>query len=150
MTMRKQSDTERALIVCGLRGACVVVATDGPWIANDVENISDGAEDIGLDALPSEPGVYLWEGIGESVAHESLTAREVETEYTGSLRNVHPDELPALLEMRPPGGRETHRVICPDCGEVDVVVNAYEGDTPIGGVCPGCEEQLHFFPGEGG
>jgi hypothetical protein len=99
----KQSQTERALIGTDARGSPIVLATDGPWIAADVENICSGAEDIGLvDARDlKEPGLYLWQGFGQ-IGLVSWDSNEVETEYIGMLRPVKPEEVAELYRMRPP------------------------------------------------
>ena len=98
----KRSGPERALIAVGLGGSAVVVATDGRWIAADIDSISDGAEDIGLD-YPSGPGLWLWEGEGrEALSGPPDEPDEIAVEYEGRLRRVEPHEAAALLAMTPP------------------------------------------------
>ena len=98
-----KSKMERALIAVGLHGHMVLLATDGPWIANDADAISPNPEDIGIDPLPSERGIYLWEGVGEMVSYSIQDGCDPpEPAYSGTIRRVRPEELECLLKMEPP------------------------------------------------
>lgn len=44
----------------------------------------------------------------------------------------------------PPATAPTARITCPDCGEVVVIGDVFEGGKPISGMCPGCGERLYF------
>lgn len=100
---RAQSGTERALIAVGLSGSAAVVATDGDWIGTDVDNISDSADDVGLNYPSGRPGLYLWTGTGRLVDNSAPDMPyEPDVEYSGTFRPVRPDELPELLAMEPP------------------------------------------------
>lgn len=105
----KRSGTERALIGVDQRGVPVVLATDGAWVASDCENITTGAEDIGLaDAgdFPA-PGLYLWEGYGRLENGGPWDGPlEPEVVYYGDVRPVAPEEVDELYKMRPPEGEE--------------------------------------------
>ncbi len=94
--MLKTSKVERALIAVAMDGVAVIVATDGAWIAADVDNISSDPDEIGIEP-PSESGLYLWEGKGRQTSGTD----EFEMEYTGTFRRVRPDELECLLKMTP-------------------------------------------------
>lgn len=100
-----QSKTERALIARDQRGFLTVLATDGPWIAGDCENVSTGAEDIGLvdDRDCPGPGLFLFTGFGR-VEHGGAWdgAYEPEVVYHGTVRPVRPDEAAELFAMTPP------------------------------------------------
>jgi hypothetical protein len=105
----QRSKTERALIGLDQQGVPIILATDGPWIASDCENIATGAEDVGLvDAgdFP-HPGLYLWEGYGHLVNGGAWDGPvEPEVEYVGTLRMVMPEEVAELYKMKPPEEEE--------------------------------------------
>lgn len=99
------SGVERALIAVSVRGVPVVLATDSIWIANDCEEVSDSAEDIGLaDAKDCPtPGLYLWEGTGKVVNDGTYDGPPEPTiHYEGTLRPVKPEEVAELYAMVPP------------------------------------------------
>lgn len=100
----KRSGPQRALIGTDQRGIPIVLATDGDWIGFDCENITTGAEDIGLVDHKDcpEPGLYLWEGYGQVENGGSWDCVEPETVYHGTVRKVRPEEVAALYAMTPP------------------------------------------------
>lgn len=109
-----RSETERALIGVDQRGSPVILATDGPWIAADCENICTGAEDVGLvDARDCPvPGLYLWVGYGQVENGGSWDGPvEPEVVYHGTLRMVMPEEVAELYKMKPPEEEEEPK--CP-------------------------------------
>ncbi len=97
--MSDQSGTERALIAVGMKGTAIVLSTDGPWLAFDVEEISSYVDDIGLCDVPEEPGLYLFEGKAHSVRYSD---GDFNTTWTGTVSHVSPAQVLDLLAMRPP------------------------------------------------
>lgn len=98
--MSDHSNTERAMIAKGIGGTEVILATDGPWIASDVENINDCNLDVGLCSLPDTPGLYLFTGTAKT--YVSGPNYEPETDWSGCVRPVKPEEVAELLAMEPP------------------------------------------------
>ena len=42
------------------------------------------------------------------------------------------------------GDGPTVSIRCPDCGRVNVPVDAWSDETPVSGLCPECGERLYF------
>ncbi len=99
--MSDHSGTERALIAVGMHKAAIVLATDGPWLASDVEQITANVDDIGLCDTPEAPGLYLFTGYARRMFY-GLEQTDGGIVWEGTVRPVTPDELPSLLAMRPP------------------------------------------------
>lgn len=100
-----KSKVERVLIARGSNGTEVILATDGPWVASEIDNINDRCEEtIGegwADKQP--PGLYLLELTAEVDSyHVGDGAYEPETQWDGTCRPVKPEELAELLAMKPP------------------------------------------------
>ncbi len=94
---------ERCLIALGLKGTCIVLASDTPLIRFDCENISDNGNDIGLDLTHGldEPGLYVWTGEGEWQPEETwhCGVSEAYVEYRGTVRLVALCDLELLAIM---------------------------------------------------
>jgi hypothetical protein len=102
---KRHSKPQRALIAVDMAGNPVVLSTDGDWVAWDCANLSASADEIGLTGVEDLPerGLYLWEGTGQLVNHGAWDEpEELDTEYTGTLRRVAPEELAELYGMSPP------------------------------------------------
>jgi hypothetical protein len=68
--------------------------------------MSSKAEDVGVEADGNEPpGLYLFEGEGMwHTYYDPEGGKDVQLEFEGTTRPVHPSELPelpALLAMKP-------------------------------------------------
>jgi hypothetical protein len=98
--------TERALVGTDCRGSPIVLATDSGEIACSCEQVSSGAEDIGLvdDKDCPTPGLYLWEGTSRLETNRGAPWEPAEPEvvFTGTLRPVRPEEVAALYALTPP------------------------------------------------
>ena len=99
-----KSGVERVLIARGLSGTEIILATDGPWLACEIDNINDLCEQtIGngwADKLP--PGLYLLEIAAEVWGQMTMDGVEPECQWDGTCRAVKPEELAGLLGMMPP------------------------------------------------
>jgi hypothetical protein len=98
-TMEKEK--ARILLARGLAGTCIVVATDSAWVQCEVDAISDGAVDLGIDE-PEEAGLWLWTGELKLECYTSFdNGYEPETEYVmASLERA--ENQPELFKMQPP------------------------------------------------
>jgi hypothetical protein len=117
---RERSQVERALLARGLHGSMIVIATNGPWLNSDIENgPGDCVEDLGLIGPKEcqEPGLYLWEGTGK--IYYSGPDYEPDSSYTGTVRPVTMEELPALLAMEPPS------IICHECSQANGIETSH-------------------------
>jgi hypothetical protein len=94
----------RALIALDVNGIATVLATDCVDIKCATEDVSAGAEDIGLvDSRDLQPGLHLWEGTAK-MEHESYESFGPPTElnFYGDTRPVEPHEQAELFAMKPP------------------------------------------------
>jgi len=103
--IQRKSGIERALIAVDAQGIPVILATDGAWITNDMDELGTDAQQVGL-VVSKEigiPDLYLWEGTAEMVnVGAPLDPVEMSVEYTGTLRRVQPEEVATLYAMTPP------------------------------------------------
>jgi hypothetical protein len=101
----------RALIALGmLNHHGLVLATDSPWLASDIDGINDFADDLGLDTRGANgPGLFLWEGTAKTVCSNGPDGYEPETQYDGTIRTVTMEEVPGLLAMKAPKPEEDDR-----------------------------------------
>ena len=107
--MASRSGTERALIARTVSGSLVVLATDGPWITFECENVCDGAEDIGLVDEKECPdnALYLWTGYAQVENTGPWDeAPEPEVVFYGSVRLVEPNEVADLYAMEAPTAQD--------------------------------------------
>lgn len=104
--MRQKEDGVRVLMVRGLNGSCVIVATNSAWVTTDIGAVTDEADDIGLDTpTHADEGIaFLWEGSVSLTAEFNGDGYDVpESTYSGSVRAVRDgQELAELLAMEPP------------------------------------------------
>lgn len=98
------AEAARALLAVGLNNTVIVIATDSLWLAMETEQISDSADDLGIDTLDlaGHSGIWLWEGRLSNDVRYSGDTYEPETSYDGMLRVPSFGELPDLLMMTPP------------------------------------------------
>lgn len=99
-----KSGVERVLIACGMKGTEVILATDGPWVASEIDNINDICEQtIGEGwAHGMPPGLYLLDITAEVHGEMMMDGVEPECQWDGTCRAVKPEELSMLLAMQPP------------------------------------------------
>ena len=102
-----KSGVERVLIACGISGTEVILATDGPWVSCEMDNINDLCEQTIGDGWTygMPPGLYLLEITAKIKSHMDTIdgPGEPECEWDGgTCRAVKPEELAELLAMKPP------------------------------------------------
>lgn len=98
------SEPVRAVVaMSNFRKLAIVLATNSPTLAFDLEEISNNTSDVGLEDPPA-PGVWLYEGaVTRGAYHVSDGHYEPELVYEGTYRLIRTDdELADLMELSPP------------------------------------------------
>lgn len=117
MNKTSASPVERALIAKGLNGGETIIATDGAWLASDVEYIDDSNNEVGLcDMHGLPPGLYLFTGKAEQCGNGA--EEDPYTNWQGGVRPVTMVELPELLAMQPPEVVDNYPDTCAECGQL--------------------------------
>jgi hypothetical protein len=95
----KPSPLARALIGTDLGGVSRILATDDWWLAEDVNNVSTDAEEMGMGA-GDKPGLYLFTGRCQ-LTYDYESGQPDGSEWVGELRPVKPEEVAELYAMVP-------------------------------------------------
>lgn len=157
-TLGPKSEPVRALVAVGAGGTAVVLATDSAWLGYDIDGISDGCDDLGIEA-PRDRGLWLFEGTVKETGYHGPEGFEPGTEYDGRCRRPEDHELPALLAMTPPEDSPepdetpcTHPdrgatvgVTCPKC-KTAITLPADRPEWVTDRHCPVCNAEVPFLP----